>query len=207
MKTKEGYVFRPSTAEPNLWKVLKVPLETDLTEVEEFESELYGLLVIYVDDILILSTVVIVLSIRDTLQIEWETSTPEWLGVKPVKFLGMEISEHDRGFLANQTSYIWDKDEKDVRRKSKVPTIKDMHPPPEESIEESDVRMAQKLLGELLWVSTRTRPEISFAVSRCSAMILTAPRWTCEMCRSIWGYLKETPEEGLWFGRDRDRRP
>ena len=204
MKTRDGFVFRPSTAEPNLWRVLKVPLETDLTEVEEFESELYGLLVIYVDDILIFSTVIIVLSIRDTLQEEWETSTPEWLGFKPVKFLGMEISEHERGFLANQTSYIWDKDEGDVKRSSKVPSAKDMYPPPEEFVDEKDVRLAQKLVGELLWVSTRTRPEISFSVSRCSAMILTAPKWTCEMCGIIWGYLKETPEEGLWFGRDRD---
>ena len=97
MKTPEGYVFRPSVAEPNLWRILKVPDGTDALEIEEFESELYGFLVVYVDDIMILSREQIVLAVRAALQRERETSAPEWIGKDPVKFLRMEISEHDKG--------------------------------------------------------------------------------------------------------------
>ena len=142
MQTPEGYVFRPSSAEPNLWKVLKVPLRLDCTEIEEFESDLYGFLVIYVDDILILSVERIVTAIRDALQREWDTSTPEWLGEKPAKFLGMEISEHDRGYHTNQFSYIQDKSDPSDRRRARVPTVREMYPPPEDEVLEKDVRAA-----------------------------------------------------------------
>ena len=89
--------------------------------MEEFESDLYGFLVVYVDDIMILSQRGTVTSVRDALQKEWDTS-PEWIGPEPVKFLGMEVSEHDRGYLTNQISYIQDKTAGLVLKKSKVPT-------------------------------------------------------------------------------------
>ena len=101
-------------------------------------------------------------------------------------------------------SYILDKEETEQMKRSTVPTQKDMYPAPEEQISEHDIKAAQKLVGEFLWVSTRTRPEITYAVSRCSAVILTAPKWACDTCATtnlIWGYLKETPDTGLWFGR------
>ena len=60
-------MFRPSTSEPNLWKVLKVPVGQDHTELHELDSELYGLIVIYVDDLLILSLVVVIASIMKTI--------------------------------------------------------------------------------------------------------------------------------------------
>ena len=58
-------------------------------------------------------------------------------------------------------------------------------------------------MGELLWVSTRIRLELAFVVSRCSAMVLTAPKCVCEVLETVWAYLKSTPREGLWFGRDK----
>ena len=202
MKTPEGYVFRPSASEPNLWRILKVPEGTNALEIEEFESELYGFMVVYVDDIMVLSREEIVIAVQKELQREWDTSTPEWLGKVPAKFLGMEISEHEKGFLTSQAAYIQDKTSSMDVKDSKVPTVKDMYPPPEDQVDEKDVRLAQKDIGELLWISTRTRPELAFVVSRCSAMVLSAPKWVLGMSKLVWGYLKSTQEHGLWFTRD-----
>ena len=202
MKTPEGYVFRPSASEPNLWRILKVPEGTNALEIEEFESELYGFMVVYVDDIMVLSREEIVFAVQRELQREWDTSAPEWLGKVPAKFLGMEISEHEKGFLTSQAAYIQDKTSSMDVKDSKVPTVKDMYPPPEDQVDEKDVRLAQKDIGELLWISTRTRPELAFVVSRCSAMVLSAPKWVLGMSKLVWGYLKSTQEHGLWFTRD-----
>ena len=119
-----------------------------------------------------------------------------------MKFLGMEISEHDKGFLTSQAAYIEDKTSSREVKKSKIPTVKDMYPPPEDPVDERDVRLAQKEIGELLWISTRTRPELAFVVSRCGAMVLTAPKWVQQMADLVWGYLKHTQYQGLWYIRD-----
>ena len=98
-----------------------------------------------------------------------------------MKFLGMEIAEYEHGFFANQANYIYDKKDVEGFRRAKTPTMKDMYPMPEENPSSEEVKEAQKVVGELLWLSTRRRPEISYVTSRCSQMILTAPRWVKSM--------------------------
>ena len=70
-------------------------------------------------------------------------------------------------------------------------------------MEEADIRKAQKQIGELLWLTTRTRPEICYAVSKCSHHLLSHPKWVLEQTEQIWSYLKNTPCQGLIFSRDR----
>ena len=50
---------------------------------------------------------------------------------------------------------------------------------PEEPEEEPDpeyIHRAQKLAGSLIWLSTRTRPDITYAQSRISSMMTKAPK-------------------------------
>ena len=84
----------------------------------------------------------------------------------------------------------------------KSPVMKELSPPNEENIKEEEVRKAQKDVGELLWLATRTRPDIAFVTSRMSQQILTAPRWVHNMAEVTWAYLQTTPELGLWFRKD-----
>ena len=202
MRTPSGYVLRPSDAEPNLWRIIWVRSDEELSYEDELTSELYGLIVVYVDDMLMMSTEEILREVLQTIQKEWATSPPEWLGSESVRFLGMEISEHPDGFLANQMNYICDKVDGMTVRFAKTPTVKEMYPPPEDNVSESDVRQAQKDVGELLWLTTRTRPELSFVTSRMSQQILNAPRWVHDLSATVWGYLRDTAEEGILFRRD-----
>ena len=48
--------------------------------------------------------------------------------------------------------------------------------PVEENVAPEDVHRAQKLAGSLIWLSTRTRPDITYAQSRISSMATKAPK-------------------------------
>ena len=178
MKTASGCIFWPSEAEPNLWRILLVTDNGVPPEEQEIGGGLFGLILIYVDDMLILSVEFIVKEVIATLQNEWDTSRPEWVSHTSIRFLGMEISLHFGDYLANQKNYIVDKLEgmDEPSRRVTAPEVKEMNPPKEESIGPEEVREAQKAIGELVWLSTRTRPDIVFVVSKCSRQILTAPR-------------------------------
>ena len=75
-----------------------------------------------------------------TLQREWETSQPEWVGRTSVRFLGMELTLHEAGYVANQANYIWDKGGTGMTRKVTAPVTKELNPLPEEDVTKEDVR-------------------------------------------------------------------
>ena len=176
MRTESGYVFRPSEAEPNLWKIIWMDERGDDEEGQELLGPLRGFILIYVvDDMLILSPRDIAEEVIRTLQKEWDTSTPEWLGSAGVRFFSMELTLHEAGYLANQANNIWDKAGADNYKKVTAPVTKDLNPQPEDQVTKEEVREAQKAVGELLWLSTRTRPDIAFIVAKCSQMVLGSP--------------------------------
>ena len=203
MVTPSGYYFRQSVAEPNMWRILRRTDETE--EHDDILGELHGFILVYVDDMLILALLAVIEEVIGAIQKEWATSAPEFLSKGKVKYLGMELYETSHGFFACQEDYVEDhlnlKSEKP--KPQKVPTMKDMYPEAEASVEPLLVRQAQQIVGELLWLSTRTRPEIAFSVARCSQEIIRSPRWVCELGEVVWGYLSMTKSDGIWFRRDR----
>ena len=50
--------------------------------------------------------------------------------------------------------------------------------------------MAQKVTGELMWMVTRSRPDLMFLLAKMSQSTLKA-----------WRYLRKTSREGLWLRR------
>ena len=71
--------------------------------------------------------------------------------------------------------------------------------PVEQNIDPEDVHRAQKLAGSLIWLSTRTRPDITYAQSRISSMATKAPkRAFLEGMRVLW-YLSGRKKLGLQF--------
>ena len=136
----------------------------------------------------------------------WQTSTPEEVteGVKS-KFLGMEIVRRGEGLRALQTSYVEDRLESNLggdwreARDSAMPCPKEWDDTPEEDIQECQVKEAQRVVGELLWLVTRTRPDVAFITSRLAQMVLKSPKMVVKLSDQIWRYLKSTKEEGLSF--------
>ena len=105
----------PLASEPNLWRI-----EADdggaesVTQLNMAPLTLKGLLMTYIDDILVAGSREVVNAVMKKIRSTWTTSEPDQVGVKPICFLGVEIS---KGFdsakgrdvwYVNQQSYIND---------------------------------------------------------------------------------------------------
>ena len=75
---------------------------------------------------------------------------------------------------------------------------------PEEDIDPQEVHQAQKIAGFLIWLSTRTRPDIAFAQSRISSMATKAPKQALVEAKRVMRYLSGTPASGLVFRKNQD---
>ena len=195
-------VFKAADTDPNVWK---------LVEAEEgITPETRGLMLVYVDDLLILGEKALVQATLQRVAKKWEISTPEWLGgLKPVRFLGLDIWRTEEGIFINQECYIRDvlkrNGDEDVMR-SGVPITKDQaqrldEEDPEKTAE--DVRLAQKATGEIMWLGTKSRPDLMYTLSRMSMATLRNPKEVVRVGQQVRKYLQKTIGEGLWFRRDR----
>ena len=69
------------------------------------------------------------------------------------------------------------------------------------------VRKCQKAAGEVLWLVTRTRPDIMFAVARMGANVTRATKKVMETAAQLWGFLKKTNGEGLRYEELAEEEP
>eukprot|EP00435_Cladocopium_sp_Y103_P040556 s71_g11.t1 len=61
------------------------------------------------------------------------------------------------------------------------------------------IRSCQKAVGEVLWLTTRARPDIMYAVSRMGSSSTKAPAAVLAAASQLKGYLQATSDEGLKF--------
>ena len=190
-----GYELRQAVSEPNLWIV------------ESEDQKLCGVILVYVDDMMITGETGMAKMIVTELQKIWQTSEPEGIdGGKPTKFLGMEIEKIGENIKASQASFI--KDRLNVNlgenwmemRGSTTPCNRDVgETEDEKDVTTEMVREAQRVVGELLWLVTRTRIDLMYITSRLSQLVLRAPREVVRASRQIWTYFKRTAAQGLLF--------
>ena len=191
----------PLDSEPNVWRLVNADQPED--------QKLYGLLMTYVDDLFATAPQRILDSLVKKLQTTWSTSTPEKVGSKPTRFLGMEITKvpssetrRDEWYLT-QTSYTRDliaKSEFSVKPR-KIPIARDQSvmDPEDGPITTEAIREGQKYVGEALWLATRSRPDLAYCVSRMGSNTTTAPSAVKETFQQMLGYLQSTENEGLKY--------
>ena len=191
-------VLKATTTDENLWRIMF-----------QGEDGVQGLVLVYVDDILMLSEKGVVESIYQWLVSEWKCSSLEWVEDGSLRFLGIELRVCGEGIHLSQSGYI-----RDLLRQQGMPEevdarltvpcarewLQDVDSDEEpESAEEADVRMAQKATGEALWLSTRSRPELAHAVGCMASLALKRPLRALEIGRRIMKYLAKTAEYGIWY--------
>jgi hypothetical protein len=125
---------------------------------------------------------------------------------EPKFFLGMEI-ERDRPrrtIKLSQQRYIGDLLEKfnlsEARPKAVPADLQRLLPGDDNTCEEEGKYPYCELVGALLWVSTRTRPDISYAVGELTRFMggYTQQHW--EAAKTVLRYLKGTRSLGLVYG-------
>ena len=146
-------VLRPTVSEPELWTII----------LEEVTGIMYGLMVLYADDIAYFSTEAIVLAEEwPASELEWitESNTLRYLGVE----IGREVRTNEAGeafrvYTIGQSAYIQDL----LRSYNMVDVAPTALPVPKEWIEaaenddevepdydEQTLRQAQRVVGEML---------------------------------------------------------
>ena len=129
---------------------------------------------VYVDDILLVAPEEHRQSVTDTLCSLWNTSEPEVVSEdKDISFAGYEIRKVGSDYHVHQKSYIremlsqWEIDEE-----FPTPCVKE---PPRRTDRELDVfeltKRAQSIAGQLLWISTHTRPDVCYSVQTVCAIL------------------------------------
>ena len=71
--------------------------------------------------------------------------------------------------------------------------------PEEVEPDPEDILRAQKMAGSLIWLSTRTRPDVMYAQSRISSMATKAPQRAVVEGLRVLRYLQGTKSVGLKF--------
>ena len=173
--------------EPSWWSVLQEG------------SVLIGILVVYVDDLLLCGRTELVRELASAIKAIWKTSPLQLVTEGGVRFLGIEISRTSQGFALSQKSYIEELlrlHEVSPRRRDLVPLAKEQSSfvagENEGPNDEREVREAQQIAGELLWVSQRTRPDIAFVCSLVGSLATRAPRRAIEVGAKVLSYLQRT---------------
>ena len=193
--------------EPNMWRVIKHEPGPFL---ETKAEQLCGLLLVYVDDLLLLGPPMVLDSMMASIQAIWETSPPEEIDeVAGVRFLGAELYRDGSRWWMTQQNYLMDLLNRNLGpppwMKRKIPMSMDpeaRQDPPNHNLETT--REAQRVVGELVWVSTRTRPDLSFSIAKLASLITRDPQRVLDVVPEVWQYLANTIDQGLEFRNSPD---
>ena len=172
---------------------------------------------IYVDDFLTAGPSPVVRSFLATLRKMWKTSDPQFLTMNAeLPFLGVSIRMTKDGLLLHQHHYTLDflrEHSSHISARKRTTSGEPEHfrretplPPDPTNVEHQQwVKIGQKILGGLLWLSTRTRPDLSYSVSS-AAQVLTKDIETLKVkLRHLLQYLNTTQTLGLLYPYPRDR--
>ncbi|CAL1145464.1 unnamed protein product [Cladocopium goreaui] len=190
--------------EPNMWRMM---LKQPGPNVQTNEEEFVGLLLVYVDDLLVLGFPSSIAAVIQGVQAKWETSEPETINMqKEVRFLGAELWRREDGaWLMTQTNYI-----KDLLKRNlgadpttwptrKIPLVKEPEVIEGEEKTPMAVKEAQRVIGELAWITARSRPDLAFTVSKLASLITKSPMQVVQLVKPVWYHLAATMDQGLIF--------
>ena len=195
-------------SEPELWLLLD--MET---------GEMYGILVVYVDDLMYLGNEETIAQMHKEIAALWPTSTLEWVGgSKAIRYLGVEIKQDSdsKAFSINQQAYITDllraHNMQDVAH-TQLPTprewLEDLEcdKTPEPTFTEKDLKLGQRLVGEALWLATKTRPDIMYVVNAMASHVARKPLQVARMGKRLLAYLAGTSDLTLVLTPPREGEP
>ena len=188
MQPKDGMVMERGRTITSWWSV------------RDKYGNLTAVIVIYVDDYLILGPQAVIKTLAAMVQGEWETSELSILSERnPIKFLGMELTLHEEEIYVSQQGYIDEllrSHELSASDQSRIPVGKDEAVydllPSDTEPSDASVHRAQQVTGELLWLSQRSRPDLSFACCVLSTMMTKAPDRVVTMATKMLKYVNHT---------------
>ena len=171
-------------SDPNIWSIVPADLQEPVDP-----SRRLGLLLVYVDDLMVLSTPELISEVIAELGKTWELATPELLEEGNLHYRGVEIRRYTQELLSRYPNL----------GSADVPALKLPETSGDAAQDREAVRKAQQLAGELLWLSGLTRPEMQYAIGAISRMISVNPLEAVSMGEQAIKYLRRYPDRGLVY--------
>ncbi|CAK0886282.1 unnamed protein product [Prorocentrum cordatum] len=191
--------LQQSSADPAVWAARDQ--ETD---------ETLGPLLVYVDDFIPMGPKGLVEALNAAVSEVWATKLQGVFGPSEpgvLKYLSVDIKVGREGISLSQCECTEDMLQKwglgartptgglNLERESFENFEDDADDPPETG----QVRLAQRMAGGLLWLASRTRPDISFAVNRAAALSTRRPAEALMIGKQVLRYLAGTRGFGLFY--------
>ena len=206
-------------------QTVRLPDESDLPDLAAFgECVHVAAILVYVDDFLAVGPRHVLQALLTQLLQVWKGSNPDFLGREPgdidtLRFLGLdiELGEQEGTWLVHQQSYIhaflqemFGEYLKDRRTPGEADSYSNKpehhaqkarvkHPvlrPDQDPLEHTPIL---RLVGVLLWVSLRTRPDISWAVARITRLASSDEPRARVCVKHVAQYLKWTLHFALFY--------
>ena len=138
---------------------------------------------------------------------EWPCSELEW-ATQGTRYLGMEVLQrHSGAFEIHQRGYIMDLlrahdmvDAPATQRPCPKEWITDDVPEEAETFSESELRFGQRVVGEQLWLTMRSRPDLQFIVGHMAQYVSKHPRRVARIAKRVLAYLVSTMNLKLVLG-------
>ena len=184
----------PMEEDANIWVVV----DTERDRVVSY-------LALYVDDILIVGDPMWAEFVAATLEGKWTTTPTTWACEnQPISFDGFEIELASGRYLVHQKSYVREllNQYEHIEGTSNVPCPKEVDSGSGElgNSKAELVRQAQCLTGQLPWLSGRSRPDISYAVSMMGQAIVSDPSETIARGHHFIRFTRQSPSVALSYG-------
>ena len=186
-------------------------------------EEALGYLLVYIDDLMVVSTNNIMTTFFTWLSNMWECDDLSILSEEqPLKFLGMELHEVDNGIEVSQEGFIREvlrsHQHNGARAKTQGPKEMLIMSAEEEAKmleaapvdlegKERYIKEAQRRVGEMLWLSSRTRPDVQYATAVMSSRVTRCPEAVVTIGDRLLDYLNETIHDRLRFANDSGETP
>ena len=117
-----------------------------------------------------------------------------------MRFCGYEMKKTENGVMIAQPGFTEDL----LRRRQVVgtedcpcPKIEDQED--EENFDRCQLREAQGLTGELMWLSGRARPDLAYVVGLMSRLLHRRPNYVCRIGEHALRYVNATKSFGLEY--------
>ena len=205
----EVYVVQRSGIDSDLWLIKKDPCRAS----PRTDTKPVGFLIVYVDDFLVLGARVILDAMLATLSTTWECGSLQTVrsgSGESLQFLGLNICLEKSGSIwIDQKQFaldLLDKWKMKDANPTKTPGMTDdwKGAPPAESTPPKEVEQhllsgTQQMVGSLLWLSGRTRPDLAYPVSRLASFLGKDLHRAFGGCKKALRYLRGTLDCGLRY--------
>jgi len=218
---KQFYKMKKCVTDGSLWIISPRPTHAFVrrlpvsvrVRIRSFLGEITeGFLLTYVDDMLVTADRPLAAAVIKQITDRWKCTEPEVLSdCGTITFCSMKLTKKEGGnVLITQEDYISEMlDRRDLKgcNSNLIPMPSDecaevqstdlSQMTMKEKSRLPQVQEAQSYCGELNWIATRTRPDISYAVHRAASLTLKEPERSVKICKSVMRYLRGTADTGL----------